>query len=206
MLLTLAKGIEALLQQNQSGRQDRPEAVKPGISVAEYQPSTGSIDLLNWITHIGPIMEDLSDTSLAWWEATMKDVLHWYKSYSTSPPLVRLQLRPQPTHPLKPEWARVERRATAMLLSAVPRQVRDEVIAHGEVTSLSLLCKVYAVYQPGNLHEKSLILRMLEQPDECVTALAAVEALRKWNLWRMAKASSVHRDSRTRRLYSSSGA
>ncbi|CAE7942340.1 TY5A, partial [Symbiodinium sp. KB8] len=193
VLLTLAKGIEALLQQNQSGRQDRPEAVKPGISelpqLAEYQPSTGSIDLLNWITHIGPIMEDLSDTSLAWWEATMKDVLQWYKSYSTSPPLVRLQLRPQPTHPLKPEWARVERRATAMLLSAVPRQVRDEVIAHGEVTSLSLLCKLYAVYQPGNLQEKSLILRMLEQPDECPTALAAVEALRKWNLWRRRAAS-----------------
>ena len=69
VLLTLAKGIEALLQQNQSGRQDRPEAVKPGISelptLAEYQPATGSIDLLNWITHIGPIMEDLSDTSLS---------------------------------------------------------------------------------------------------------------------------------------------
>ncbi|CAE7342763.1 TY4B-J [Symbiodinium sp. KB8] len=193
VLLTLAKGIEALLQQNQSGRQDRPEAVKPGISelptLAEYQPATGSIDLLNWITHIGPIMEDLSDTSLAWWEATMKDVLHWYKAYSTSPPLARLQLRPQPTLPLKPEWARVERRATAMLLSAVPRSVRDEVIAHGEVTSLSLLCKLYAVYQPGNLQEKSLILKMLEQPDECSSALAAVEALRKWNLWRRRAAS-----------------
>ncbi|CAE7720332.1 TY1B-A [Symbiodinium necroappetens] len=193
VLITLARGIEALLQQSQSGRGDKPETVKPGINelpvLAEYQPATGSIDLLNWITHIGPIMEDLSDTSLAWWEATMNDVLRWYQAYSTSAPLARLQLRPRPSTPLKPEWARVERRATAMLLSAVPKQVREEVIAHGEVTSLTLLCKLYAVYQPGNLQEKSLILKMLEQPEECQTALAAVEALRKWNLWRRRAAS-----------------
>ena len=193
VLLTLARGIEALLQQSQSGRGEKPETVKPGISelpvLAEYQPATGSIDLLNWITHIGPIMEDLSDTSLAWWESTMKDVLKWYQAYSTSAPLARLQLRPRPSEPLKPEWARVERRATAMLLSAIPKQVREEVIAHGEVTSLTLLCKLYAVYQPGNLQEKSLILKMLEQPEECQSALAAVEALRKWNLWRRRAAS-----------------
>ena len=36
----------------------------------------------------------------------------------------------------------------------------------------------------GNLQEKSLVLKMLEQPEECQTALAAVEALRKWTLWR----------------------
>ena len=51
------------------------------------------------------------------------------------------------------------------------------------------MCKLYAVYQPGNLQEKSLILKMLEQPEECQTALAAVEALRKWNLWRRRAAS-----------------
>ncbi|CAE7382490.1 unnamed protein product [Symbiodinium sp. CCMP2592] len=188
VLLTLAKGIEALLQQSQSGRGDRPETVKPGISelplLPEYQPSSGSIDLLSWITHIGPMMEDLSDTSGAWWESTMADVLRWYQQFSSSTPLARLQLRPRPTSPLKAEWARVERRATAMMLSAVPKQVRDEVIASGEVTSLGLLCKLYSVYQPGNLQEKSLVLRMLEQPEECQSALAAVEALRKWSLWR----------------------
>ncbi|CAE7881167.1 GIP, partial [Symbiodinium necroappetens] len=56
---------------------DRPETVKPGITdlprLPEYQPMTGSIDLLNWLTHIQPIMEDLSDTSYAWWEGTLQD-------------------------------------------------------------------------------------------------------------------------------------
>ncbi|CAE7777053.1 GIP [Symbiodinium sp. CCMP2592] len=189
LLLTLARGIEALLNQQHAGKGDRPEAVKPGINelpgLPEYEPATGSIDLLHWITHIGPIMEDLSDTSSAWWHATMKDALQWYSRYSTASPLARLQLEPQPSLELsKPEWSRVERRATAMLLTAVPKSVREEIIAYGKVTSLSVLCKLYAVYQPGNLQEKGLVLRMLEQPQPCNTALEAVEGLRRWSLWR----------------------
>ena len=189
LLATLAKGIESLLAQQSTGKSDRPETVKPGItelpSLPEYQLQTGSIDLLNWITHIGPIMQDLSDTSAAWWTTIMKDVSAWYNQYSSAAPLARLQLRPQPSPELtRPEWARVERRATAMMLSAVPRGVRDEVIAHGQVSSLVLLCKLYAMYQPGNLQEKALVLRMLEQPDECSSAQEAVDGLRRWNLWR----------------------
>ncbi|CAE7178911.1 unnamed protein product, partial [Symbiodinium necroappetens] len=190
-------GIEALLrQQEQMGpRADRPETVKPGITdlprLPEYQPMTGSIDLLNWLTHIQPIMEDLSDTSYAWWEGTLQDAAAWYTSYSAASPLERLRLKPLSSEGLhRPEWARVERRATAMMLSAVPPQVREEVIAMGNVSSLALLCKLYAVYQPGNLQEKALVLQRLERPDECDTALQAVEVLRKWTLWRR-RASSI---------------
>ena len=145
VLLTLA-----LLQQSQSSRSERPETVKPGSSELPQLPEYQPIDLLSWITHIGPMMEDLSDTSGAWWESTMNDVLQRYQQFASSSPSARLQLRPRPTLPLKAEWARVERRATAMMLSAVQKQVRDEVIASGEVTSLGLLCKLYSVYQPGN--------------------------------------------------------
>ena len=197
LLTTMARGIEALLrQQEQMGpRADRPETVKPGITdlprLPEYQPMTGSIDLLNWLTHIQPIMEDLSDTSYAWWEGTLQDAAAWYTSYSAASPLERLRLKPLSSEGLhRPEWARVERRATAMMLSAVPSQVREEVIAMGNVSSLALLCKLYAVYQPGNLQEKALVLQRLERPDECDTALQAVEALRKWTLWRR-RASSI---------------
>ncbi|CAE7314587.1 GIP [Symbiodinium sp. CCMP2456] len=195
LLVTLAKRIEALLQQQQGSKNDRPETVKPGITelprLPEYQPATGSIDLLNWLTHIQPIMQDLSDTSYAWWEATLQDASMWYAKYSAAAPLERLQLKPLSSPgPLRMEWARVERRATAMLLSAVPSTVREEVIAMGSVTSLALLCKLYAVYQPGNLQEKALVLQRLERPEECDTALQAVEALRKWTLWRR-RASSI---------------
>ncbi|CAE7885488.1 TY5A [Symbiodinium sp. KB8] len=134
-------------------------------------------------------MEDLSDTSFAWWQETTKDALSWYGQYSASTPLARLQLKPRPSSVLKPEWARVERRATAMMLSAVPKAIREEIIAHGQVSTLDLLCKLYSVYQPGNLQEKTLVLKMLEQPEECTSALQAVEGLRRWSLWRRRAAS-----------------
>eukprot|EP00439_Symbiodinium_sp_Y106_P067020 s115_g11.t1 len=127
---------------------------------------------------------DLSDTSLQWWQETMKDALAWYSQYAASSPLARLQLQPKPSAELRPEWARVERRGSAMMLSAIPKTIREEIIAHGEVTALVVLCKLYAVYQPGNLQEKTLVLKMLEMPEECTSALQAVEGLRRWSLWR----------------------
>eukprot|EP00439_Symbiodinium_sp_Y106_P010378 s1710_g1.t1 len=70
-----------------------------------------------------------------------------------------------------------------MMLSAIPKTIREEIIAHGQVSSLDVLCKLYSVYQPGNLQEKKLVLKMLEQAEECGTALQAVAGLRKWSLW-----------------------
>ena len=97
----------ALLQQQHATKGDRPETVKPGITelplLSEYQPSTGSIDLLHWLTHIAPIMEDLSDTSWAWWQEMTKDALSWYGKYSSSSPLARLQLQPRANSVPRPE-------------------------------------------------------------------------------------------------------
>ena len=79
LLVTLARGIEALLQQQGGSRSDNPGTVTPAVaelpSLPEYQPSTGSIDLLHWLIHIAPLMEDLSDTSLLWWQETVKGCL-----------------------------------------------------------------------------------------------------------------------------------
>ena len=84
VLSAMAKGIESLLL-NQGARGDRPETVKPGITelpnLPAYTPETGSIDLINWVTHITPIMEDLSDSSSQWWADTLKEVMLWYSKY-----------------------------------------------------------------------------------------------------------------------------
>ena len=188
VLSAMAKGIESLLM-NQGARADRPETVKPGITelptLPAYTPETGSIDLINWITHITPIMEDLSDSSSVWWSDTLKEVMLWYSKYSVATPLERIQLLPVVTSaPNKAEWARVERRATAMMLTAIPATLKEEVIAAGGVNTLNLLAKLFSTYQPGNRQEKALVLANLERPGECQDAATAVEALRKWALWR----------------------
>ncbi|CAE7332024.1 unnamed protein product, partial [Symbiodinium sp. KB8] len=169
-------------------KNDRPETVKPGITelpaLPPYTPESGSIDLINWVTHITPIMEDLSDSSSLWWTETLQDVMTWYTKYSTSTPLERVQLLPVRSSTAKPEWARVERRATAMMLTAIPGNLKEEVIATGGVTTVNLLAKLFSTYQPGNRQEKALVLANLEKPAECADAKGAVEALRKWALWR----------------------
>ena len=184
----MAKGIESLLL-NQGARGDRPETVKPGITelpnLPAYTPETGSIDLINWVTHITPIMEDLSDSSSQWWADTLKEVMLWYSKYSVATPLERIQLLPVVSAVTnKAEWARVERRATAMMLTAIPTTLKEEVIAAGGVNTLNLLAKLFSTYQPGNRQEKALVLANLERPGECQDAATAVEALRKWALWR----------------------
>ncbi|OLP83993.1 Retrovirus-related Pol polyprotein from transposon TNT 1-94 [Symbiodinium microadriaticum] len=188
VLTAMAKGIETLLQ-NQSSKGERPETVKPGITelpiLPPYTPETGSIDLINWVTHITPIMEDLSDSSSLWWSSMLKQVMEWYAKYSVAAPLERVQMLPVGSAiSTKPEWARVERRATAMMLSAIPGTLKEEVIAVGGVNTVNLLAKLFSTYQPGNRQEKALVLTNLEKPTECQDAASAVEALRKWALWR----------------------
>ncbi|CAE7938651.1 unnamed protein product, partial [Symbiodinium sp. KB8] len=187
VLTAMARGIESLLL-NQGNRNDRPETVKPGITelppLPLYTPETGSIDLINWVTHITPIMEDLSDSSSVWWTETLQDVMSWYARYSVATPLERVQLLPIRATISKPEWARVERRATAMMLTAIPQSIKEEVIAVGGVTTVNLMAKLFSTYQPGNRQEKALVLANLEKPGETSDAKGAVEALRKWALWR----------------------
>ncbi|CAE7595187.1 unnamed protein product [Symbiodinium sp. KB8] len=194
VLTAMAKGIETLLQ-NQSSKGERPETVKPGITelpiLPPYTPETGSIDLINWVTHITPIMEDLSDSSSLWWSSMLKQVMEWYAKYSVAAPLERVQMLPVGSAiSTKPEWARVERRATAMMLSAIPGTLKEEVIAVGGVNTVNLLAKLFSTYQPGNRQEKALVLTNLEKPTECQDAASAVEALRKWALWRR-RASAI---------------
>ena len=191
VLLSMARGIEELLNKNQSAaglKQGQPETVKPGMQdlpkLDEYSPETAAIDLINWMTHISPILEDISDTSGAWWGETLRQASQWCQAFAAASPLQRLQMKPRAVGLLlKPEWSRVERRAAAMLLSAVPEAQRRDIITHGDVTALGVMCRILTVYQPGYKQEKTLILQNLEAPPECQSSMQAVEGLRKWLLW-----------------------
>ena len=189
VLLSMARGIEELLKKTQSPtKTGQPEAVKPGAQelpkLPEYDPETAAIDMVHWMTHIGPILEDISDTSGLWWGETLRQSSVWYQEYASASPLQRLQLKPVAEGQLqKPEWSRVERRAVAMLLSAIPDSLRRDIITHGDMTAMGVVCRILTVYQPGNKQEKSLILKNLESPGESTTSSQAAQGLRRWLLW-----------------------
>ena len=100
-------------------------------------------------------------------------------------PLERLQ-----HHPVAPpllqqkKWARLERRASSLLLAAIPDGLREEVVSSRSLTTLGILTKGMTQYQPGGLAEKSAILAALESPQEAQSIAGGVTTLRRWLRWK----------------------
>ena len=82
------------------------------------------------------------------------------------------------------KWLRLERRASTLLLMAVPSDQREELISAKRLTAMKIVCHLMVLYQPGGLAEKELILKQLESPPETASLSEALQGLRKWSRWR----------------------
>ncbi len=146
----------------------------PGVGTHRLQRLVGMDSAL--------YMEDLADTSTDWWSEMLKQVQCWYDDHMALTPLT--DDCQAPTSASLKKWTRLERRASAMLMSAIPEQIKDEVLSSRMVTTFGILCKLYVAYQPGGLAEKSLVLAALENPREETSLGNGVLGLRKWIRWR----------------------
>ena len=90
-----------------------------------------------------------------------------------------------------PRWLRLERRASTMLLQAVPEAQREELVSAKRLTALKVVCHLLMTYQPGGLAEKEVILSNLENPPEAVTVPEALQSLRRWARRRRASELAV---------------
>ena len=81
------------------------------------------------------------------------------------------------------KYQRLEKRATALLMAAIPQNQQEEVIAGKEVSTLAVLSRLMTSYQPGGLSEKAAILSALDSPEEAQTLAQAVVGLRRWLRW-----------------------
>ena len=190
VMLKLMEGMQALQKQMMHGRDDEEtsEAVRqaPALpALAEWSSTSGPIDFNDWMALIEPMMSDLSNSSSQWWQLLVQEAQQWYERHMQLPPLERVAHLPKPSSDLaKQRWARLERRASTLLLMAVPEPQREELISSKRLTALSIICQLLVIYQPGGLAEKELILRSLEQPPESANLSEAVQNLRKWSRWR----------------------
>ena len=100
-------------------------------------------------------------------------------------PLERLQQGREPPPSLVQEkWQRLERRVAAMMLQAVPEQVREELVSSRRMSVFSIITHLYVTYCPGGVSEKHTLLKSLEEPSEVSSLSEAPTALRKWLRWR----------------------
>ena len=101
LILKLMEGMQQIqkkiLDNGHGGDEVNAEVVKSAVDLPmlpELSADTGLIDLQDWLTMVGPVMADLSDTSQEWWELMLKHTKSWYDKYMTEPPLQRLLLTP----------------------------------------------------------------------------------------------------------------
>ena len=86
-------------------------------------------------------------------------------------PMDRIHHDAAPSRELEdPRWLRLERRASTMLLQAVPEAQREELVSAKRLTALKVVCHLLMIY--------------LENPPEAQTVPEALQSLRKWARWR----------------------
>ena len=71
---------------------------------------------------------DFSNSSGAWWKEILRCLAAYYEMYLSSSHVGKLALKPETyeSEGLKdPKWARVDKRAAAMILGSVPETVKE---------------------------------------------------------------------------------
>ena len=166
VILRLMEGMQAMQRQFLNGREERreeAEMVRHSTELPrlpEWDPETAPIDFSDWQLCLSAHMGDLSNTSEAWWEETMRAARDWYEAHMRMTPMQRLTHLPSISQELRnPKWTRLERRASALLMAALPDQLKEEVISSKQVTALGIMCKAMIQYQPGGLSERAAILK-----------------------------------------------
>ena len=150
----------------------------------EWRAETAPLDLTDWLLTIEPTMGDLSDGSQQWWDGVLRTSRQWYADHLMKSPLDKVNHRPTLPPELEgPRYQRLEKRATSLLMAAIPQGQQEEVVASKNVSVINILGKLMISYQPGGLSEKCAILNALDSPEEAQNLTQAVQGLRRWLRW-----------------------
>ena len=135
----------------------------------------------DWLYRSALMLRDLSSRSRLWWEKVYEAALRYYNEYQQADPLSRGQLRPDLPEDLRHHaFARLESRAVAMILHAVPESVASQALATRSLSTVGLLFQILKQYQPGGLSERQELLKALTDLSPATQAGEAVLALQGW--------------------------
>ena len=133
----LLQGLEAVLTKSQTKTQEEvTKSVVEAPKLAELSEAS-AIDFGDWIHCLENVMGDLSASSSEWWRAVLEDPQTYYQKYVEEDQFARLALKPTlSTEAADSKWTRVDRRGAALILSAVPEDVKKELVASRSRTTL----------------------------------------------------------------------
>ena len=196
-MLKLMQGMQRMQEQllahrgktaREGGDGHDEEMLRGGVELhqlPEWSPDTAPVDLQDWLLLVDPQMCDLSSSSHEWWAMTLETARRWYQLHQSMKPIEKLQHQVTlPAELQQTKWKRLERRASNLLLRALPESQREDIIAGKDLSVLAILAKLMVNYQPGGGQEKAAVLSALELPIEAGTIGDAIAGLRKWLRWK----------------------
>ena len=142
------------------------------------------IAVSDWLTQIQPIMSDLSDRSLAWWQRVMEVAQKAYLKWQQAGPLEKsLVVCDTPADLLDPRLSRLEARALGMILESLPVRIKDELVVTKALTSPNAIFRILLAFQPGGLGERQKLISNLQEPGSAMSARHCSDQLRRWHRW-----------------------
>ena len=109
-----------------------------------------------------PLMSDFGMSAKGWWERCVAAAEDFYGRWLESTPLERLRLKPQVQ--VDPGYMRLEQRGISMLLGILPEALRRDVVGARNVSTVSILYRLFVVFQPGGGAERTSLLKSHYDP------------------------------------------
>ncbi|CAE7876411.1 TY5A [Symbiodinium sp. KB8] len=172
------------LQQLQMNKKDHPEAeaVKGSVELQKMpEPGDAAVEFNDWMYVTEQMLGALTDNASAWFGQCLQCAREAYAKYQDASALERLSITPSLTDSLRdPKWFRLERRVLSLLLSAMPKAVKEDTITHRIETVAGVLYRLHVIYQPGGTLERTAILKHLEGTVGSEDPGEVVAQLRRW--------------------------
>ena len=162
------------------GQRPQGEALTESLRNLEL-PKLGPVSFGDWMAIVGPLMADISSTSSVWWSSVLRSAEDAYQRWLTATPLQRLRLRVVPEEQTA-LWPRTAQRAITMLLTAIPEEVRCELISSRKLDVAEIVFKLFTVFQPGGPQERAQLLKEVsdDRLSQTASAMEVLRALRQW--------------------------
>ena len=151
------------------------------LELPKLAAESNAVDFGDWLALVGPLMADLGGTSSQWWALVLGAATESYAQWTQSTPLERLRLKVGSPQELS-RWPRTEQRAVTMLLAAIPEPLRKDLISSRKLKSIEIIYALLCRYQPGGVHEKTVLLKDITENRLSANAGIAevLQALRVW--------------------------
>ena len=136
----------------------------------------------DWLAQIRPLLGDMSSGALEWWDEMMEVVLRRYHQWLEAGPLDRLSIEvtEDSSYNRTRVKQRMDLRASSLLLTALPSNLKEELISTRQLAAGAIVFRILKVYQPGGAAERADTLAALTVQKSSKDARDACERLRRW--------------------------